>query len=68
MVIQWLRIYLPKQGTQVHWSGKLPHASRQLNQCTATTEPESRNYRSPCALEPTLCNSSHCNGKPVYHN
>ena len=42
MVIQWLRIYLPKQGTRVHWSGKIPHASRQLPQCTATTEPESQ--------------------------
>ena len=50
------------------WTRKIPHASEQLNLCTATiksvlknprvaiTEPTCHNYRNPCALESVLCN------------
>ena len=34
MVVQWLRICLPVQGTLVNpWSGKIPHAAGQLSLC-----------------------------------
>ena len=37
LVVQWLRIHLPMQGTQVR-SGKIPHAAEQLSPCATTTE------------------------------
>jgi len=37
---------IPGQGT------KIPHTVEQLSLSVTTTEPESRNYWSPCALEP----------------
>ena len=40
LVVQWLGIHLPMQGTWVpSWSGKIPRAAGQLNPCTTTTEP-----------------------------
>ena len=49
--------------------GRFHNASEQLSPCTTATEPTSRNYESPCALEPMLCNKkSHHNEKPVHHN
>ena len=40
LVVQWLRILLPMQGTQVQaWSGKISHAAEQLSPCATTTEP-----------------------------
>ena len=39
LVVQWLRICLPMQGTWVKpWSGKIPHAADQLSPCATTTE------------------------------
>ena len=57
-MVQWLRIRLPVQGTQVQ-SPVQEDSTRyeQLNPCTATTEPTS--------LEPMLWNKrSKCNEKP----
>ena len=35
-----VRIHLPVQKTPFHpWSGKIPHAARQLSPCTTTTDP-----------------------------
>ena len=49
LVVQWLRICLPMQGREFDpWSGKIPHASGQLNLCAATTEPV---YSRSCALQ-----------------
>ena len=40
LVVQWLRIRLPVQGTGFDpWSGKIPHTTEKLSPCTATTEP-----------------------------
>ena len=43
LVVEWLRIRLPIQGTRVRalhvGSGKIPHAAEQLSPCTTTTEP-----------------------------
>ena len=40
LVVQWLRICLPMQGTQVRaLVRKIPHAAEQLSPCTTTTEP-----------------------------
>ena len=40
LVAQWLRIRLPMQGHGFEpWSGKIPHATDQLNPCATTTEP-----------------------------
>ena len=41
LAVQWLRIRLPMQGTQVHHpcSRKIPHDVEQLSPCTSTTEP-----------------------------
>ena len=39
--VQWLRIYLPMQGTWVQaLARKIPHAAEQQNPCTTTTDPE----------------------------
>ena len=41
LVVQWLRIRLPMQGTRVWaWSGKIPHAAEQPGPWATTTEPE----------------------------
>ena len=40
LVVQWLRIRLPMQGTVFEpWSGKIPHAAEQLSPCATTTKP-----------------------------
>ena len=40
LVVQWLRIRLPMQGTWVQSRGtSIPHAMGQLSLCTTTTEP-----------------------------
>ena len=56
--------------TQVDpWSGKIPHAERQLSLCATTPEPTCCDYCSPRTLELALHNKrSHCNGKPMPSN
>ena len=62
MVVQWLRICLPMQGTRV-WS-----LVREDPTCPGATKPVSHNYRA-CTLEPVLHNkSSHRNEKPMRSN
>ena len=68
LVVQWVRIHLPLQGTRFNPQyGKIPHAIEQLNQCTATTEPEL--YKTiHCNEKPGHCNQrkpSHSNKDPV---
>ena len=49
LVVQWLRICLPMQGTRFKpWSGKIPHAVEQLGPWATITE--------PARLEPVLRN------------
>ena len=61
LVVQWLRIHLPMQGTLEPWSRKIPHAMEQLSPRATTTE--------PTRLEPVLRNKrSHHNKKPVHRN
>ena len=51
LVVQWIRICLPMQGTWVRpWSEKIPHALELLSLCAATTG------ASLNALEPVLSN------------
>ena len=55
------------------WSGKIPHATEQLNPCATTTEPAVESARAtttdPVCLEPVLRNKrSHSNEKPVHHD
>ena len=48
LVVQWLRIFLSMQGTQVQslvWEDST---------CHGASEPSCRDYCSPCALEPML--------------
>ena len=82
LVVQWLRICLPKQGTRV-WSlvRKDPtcHGATKpvCHNCRACAlEPMSNNYWAhvpqllkPACLEPVLYNKrNHCNEKHVHHN
>ena len=73
LVVQWWRIRLPMQETQVPWSGKIPQALEQQDLCAATIEPvlESLgtpstkpmccNYWSLSSLKPMFCNKkNHC--------
>ena len=57
LVIQWLRTYLPMQGT---WAQSLaqniPHDVWQLSPCATTSEPGPQNKR------------SHYSKKPVHHS
>ena len=82
LVVQWLRICLPMQGTRVrslvqedptcHGATKPVHH----NYWACTLEPVSHNYWAhvpqllkPACLEPMLHNKrSHCNEKHVHHN
>ena len=65
MVVQWLRVRLPMQGTRVRslvWEDPL---------CATTTEPVLYSPRAtttePAYLEPVLRNKkSHCDEKPVH--
>ena len=82
LVVQWLRVHLPMQGTQV------PTLVWEDPTCREATKPVHHNYWA-CALEPVshncwahvpqllkaaclepvLCNKrSHCHEKPMHHN
>ena len=58
MVVQWLRVCLPVQGTQFDpQSRKIPYTMEQLSLCTTIIE--------ACTLVPVLHNKRcHHNGKP----
>ena len=62
LVVQWLRIHFAVQGMPG------PTLVREDPTCLGATKPMSRNYWSPCALEPTLHKRSHCNEKSEDHN
>ena len=70
LVVQWLRIHLPMQGTWV-WS-----VVREDPTCRGATKPVSHKYWAhalqllkPTCLEPVLYNKrSHRNEKPAHHN
>ena len=82
LVVQWLRIRLPMQGTWVRalvWEDPTCHrATKPLrhNYWACTLEPASHNYWAcvpqllkPTRLEPVLCNKrSHRNEKPAHCN
>ena len=61
LVVQWLKICLPMQGTWVWpWTGKFQHAPVQLGPWTTTAEPGL--YSQSARLEPMLHDKrSHCN-------
>ena len=72
LVVQWLRIHLPMQGTCV-WSLEIHTPWGQLGPCTTTTAPELRvctdgNYWSPHALEPVLCNKRDNHSEKLTHH
>ena len=53
LVVQWLRIHLPMQGTWFNpQSGKTPHAVEQLSQCAGATGPVLQSPRAPQLLKP----------------
>ena len=54
LVVPWLRVRLPMQGTQVQSLG--PHASRQLNPCPTVRETCAVRLLSPCAPKPANLN------------
>ena len=70
LVVQWLRIYPPMQGTQVQ------ALVQEDPTCHWATKPVHHNYwvhvpqlLKPMCLEPMLCNKrSHPNDKPTHHN
>ena len=70
LVVQWLRIHLPMQGTWV-WA-----LVQEDLTCCGATKPVCHNYWTrmpqllkPACLEPVLCNKrSHCNEKPTHHD
>ena len=62
LVVQWLRIHFAVQGMPV------PTLVREDPTCLGATKPMSRNYWSPCAIEPALHKRSHCNEKSEDHN
>ena len=63
LVVQWLRIRLPMQGTQV-WSLVWEDPT-----CHGTTKSVCHNYWSPRAPEPVFWNKrSYCSEKPTDHN
>ena len=70
LVIQWLRIGLPMQGTwDDSWSQRSPPAAEQLSSMATTTEPVYCNYWSPSAWRPMLSNKrSLHNEKLVFCN
>ena len=61
LVVQWLRICLPMQGTWV-WA-----LVREDPTCCGATRPVSHNYWA-CALEPVSHNYWACALEPVHHN
>ena len=63
LVVQWLRIHLPLQGTQVR-----SLVGEDSTGCRAT-KPMCHNYRSLSALQSVLHNKkSHCNEELMYRN
>ena len=81
LVVQWMRIHLPMQGTWVQsLVQKIPHAAEQLSLSTTTTEPSlwgpwatttellCGNYWNLCTLGPVLHKRSHHSEKPVHRN
>ena len=70
LVVQWLRIRLPVQGTRVR------ALVREDPTCRGATKPVCHNYLvcapqllKPARLEPVLRNKrSHCSEKPAHHN
>ena len=82
LVVQWLQIRLPTQGTRVRALVQEDTMCRGAtkpvhhNYWACTLEPASHNYwgrvpqlLKPACLEPVLRNKrSHCNEKPVHHN
>ena len=69
LVVHWLRVCLPMQGTQVP-SLKDPCALEHLSLGATTTEPMCTIIHwNPSFLEPMLCNErAHHSGKPVHCN
>ena len=69
LVTQWIRIHLPRQGTQVRSLG------REDSTCYGISKPVCHNcwgpvlqLLKPTYLEPVLCNKgSHCNEKLTHH-
>ena len=82
LVVQWLRIRLPVQGTRVRALVREDPTCRRAtkpvccNYWACALEPASHNYWArvpqllkPACLEPVLCNKrSHRNEKPTHHN
>ena len=63
LVVQWLRICLQMQGTQV------PPLVREDPTCHGATKPMRFTTTEPSGLQPMLCNKrSHCNEKPSHHS
>ena len=61
-MVQWLRICLPMQETQV------PHLVQEDSTCCRAIKPVHNLLKSACP-EPKLCNKrSHLNEKPTHHN
>ena len=67
LVVQWLRIHLPMQGS-LPWSGKILHAAEQPSPRATTTEPTLCNYRS--RRTGSLCSTlrNHLSEKLTHHN
>ena len=76
LVVQWIRICLPVQGTGVRsLYGKIPLATDHLSPCTTTTESTLQSLgasttealvpqRSHCNERPTPCNKTQCSTPP----
>ena len=61
LVVQWLRICLTMQGTQLDlWSGKIPFAMEQVSPCAI-------NYCTHMLWSPCSA-TGETNEKPMYHN
>ena len=61
LMVQWLRIHLPMQGTQVQSQVQEDPTGH------GAAKPIHLNY-SAHSLEPVLCNRrGRCNGKPTHH-
>ena len=73
LVVQWLRVHLPMQGTQI-WSlvWEDPAGCKRqlsLNYWGCTWAPTNHSYRSLHALEPVLYNKrGHHNENPAHYN
>jgi len=56
-VVQWVKIHLPMQGTQIpSLAQEDPQAVEQLSPCTTSTEPACCEYGSACAQ--SLCSTT----------